>query len=295
MSTLDHLPLNSLRAVEAAGRNGSFRAAAEELGVTQGAVAQQVRGLEERLGVELFERHPRGVRLTETGQRMHDRLQTAFRQMEDALANLRDHEEPVRLAMPGDLTAGWLEPRLDSLIKAHPGLLIEVIVPGEGAADLMMSAGEPPAGMMAISSGLFLSEIVAVAKPGVLREGRGFAGVHLLHDTRDLWPGFIEEVMGLERPARLGGLQLGDPEAALAAALAGQGVALAERRAVARALSEGRLERVDPGSLRSGRAYRLSGAVRKLTEPSVRKVVDWIVQQAAIDSGRSHARVEVGA
>lgn len=289
---LDHLPLNALRAVEAAGRLGSFRAAAEEMGVTQGAVAQQVRGLEDRLEVALFDRHPRGVALTEAGQRMCDRLKNAFRQMEDAVADLRDHEDVVRLALPGDLAAGWLEPRRDDLIRACPGVVLEVIAPEDGKSDLLLTAGEPPRGMMAVSAGLFLSEIVAVAKPGVLAEGRGFAGVHLLHDSRDLWPTFIEEVMGMERPIRLGGLQLGDPEAALAAALAGQGVALAERRAVGRALSDGRLERVDPGALRSGRAFRLSGGVQGLSRPAIRSVVDWIVRQAAIDSGRAHVTAD---
>ena len=57
-------PLNALRAFEMAGRKGSFRAAADELHITQGAVAQQVRGLEERLGIALFQRLPRGLALT---------------------------------------------------------------------------------------------------------------------------------------------------------------------------------------------------------------------------------------
>ena len=60
-------PLNALRAFEAAGRRLNFRAAAEELGVTQGAVAQQVRSLEDRLGLPLFRRLPRGLALTPEG------------------------------------------------------------------------------------------------------------------------------------------------------------------------------------------------------------------------------------
>jgi len=60
-------PLNALRAFEVSGRRLSFRAAADELGVTQGAVAQQVRALEEHLGIALFQRHPRGLQLTLAG------------------------------------------------------------------------------------------------------------------------------------------------------------------------------------------------------------------------------------
>lgn len=62
---VDLPPLNGLRAFAAAGRNLTFRAAAEDLGVTQGAVAQQVRGLEEHLGLRLFMREPRGLAFTE--------------------------------------------------------------------------------------------------------------------------------------------------------------------------------------------------------------------------------------
>ena len=81
-------PLNALRAFEASARHLNFRLAAEELGVTQGAVAQQVRGLEARLGDALFDRLPRGLRLTEAGRRFHAPLRRAFRLIEEAVEEL---------------------------------------------------------------------------------------------------------------------------------------------------------------------------------------------------------------
>lgn len=287
MFELENLPLNALRSFEAAGRLGSFRAASQEMGLTQGAVAQHVRGLEEKLETDLFERHPRGVRLTESGGRMHARLQRAFRQMEDAVASLRDDQQPVRLALPGDLALGWMEARRDILALSHPEMHLELQHEASAETDLVLTEMDPPLAMIPVSSRLFMSEIVAVARPGVLVEGRGFGGVHLLHDSRDLWPEFITEVMGLRRPDRLGGKRLGDPETALAAALAGQGVALAQRRAVRGFLADGALEQVDPGVLRHGRAFRVSGTAKTLSRPEVRAVVDWIIAESAQETRRT--------
>ena len=82
-------PLNGLRAFDAAGRHLSFRAAAEELGVTQGAVAQQVRGLEAHLGLRLFERRPRGLAFTAAGRGYHREVSAGFAQLSRETATLR--------------------------------------------------------------------------------------------------------------------------------------------------------------------------------------------------------------
>src|ERR1700742_3641438 len=78
------LPLNALRAFEAAARHASFTHAAEELHVTQAAVSHQVKALEERLGVELFVRRPRGLEITGEGQALLPNLRNAFDLMTNA-------------------------------------------------------------------------------------------------------------------------------------------------------------------------------------------------------------------
>src|SRR5919205_3691585 len=78
-------PLKSLRAFEAAARHLSFTKAAEELHVTQAAVAQQVKGLEEWLGAKLFRRLPRGLLLTDEGQALLPELRDAFDRMSHAI------------------------------------------------------------------------------------------------------------------------------------------------------------------------------------------------------------------
>src|SRR5690242_15118579 len=81
-------PLNALRAFEAAARHMSLTRAAEELHVTAGALSHQIRGLEEMLGLKLFERRVRAVALTPAGKRFFPPLQTAFAHLRDAVTVL---------------------------------------------------------------------------------------------------------------------------------------------------------------------------------------------------------------
>src|SRR5690349_23065185 len=95
MKTAQLPSLNAIRAFEAASRHLSFRLAAEELGVTQGAVAQHVRGLEDHLGVMLFDRLPRTLALTEPGRRYAGTIRRAFELIVEATAAVQP--EPLRL------------------------------------------------------------------------------------------------------------------------------------------------------------------------------------------------------
>ena len=105
-------PLNALRAFEASARHLNFRLAAEELGVTQGAVAQHVRGLEADLGIKLFDRLPRTLALTGVGRSYAAQLRRAFDLLTQATATLRP--EPLRLTISVSPTfaSKWLIPRL---------------------------------------------------------------------------------------------------------------------------------------------------------------------------------------
>src|SRR3712207_1094044 len=104
-------PLNALRAFEVSAQHLNFRLAAEELGVTQGAVAQQVRGREADLGIKLFERLPRTLALTRHGRRYAGQLRRALELMAEATAALRP--EPLRLtsSVTPTFAAKWLMPR----------------------------------------------------------------------------------------------------------------------------------------------------------------------------------------
>lgn len=127
MSTeLDLPPLNGLRAFAAAGRHLTFRAAADELGVTQGAVAQQVRGLEDHLGLRLFLREPRGLAFTEEGRAYHTAISHAFSQLADATTALRSSPSRVTISVTPTFASKWLIPRLAEFTAAHPDIDLRI-------------------------------------------------------------------------------------------------------------------------------------------------------------------------
>src|SRR5215213_2575013 len=115
-------PLNALRAFEAAARHLSLTKAAAELNVTAGALSHQIRGLEDLLGVKLFERGVRAISLTAAGRQLYPGLQTGFVHLRDAVANLAasDSDRVLTISTPPGLTSKWLAPRLYRFAAAHP-------------------------------------------------------------------------------------------------------------------------------------------------------------------------------
>lgn len=122
-------PLNALRAFEAAARLGGFAAAAEELSVTPGAVAQQVKALEAHLGAELFHRRAQGVALTALGRRAAAEFSDAFDQLGAAMQAVRSAARPeeARIAALPAIAQLWLSPRLPAIRAAHLGAAISVV------------------------------------------------------------------------------------------------------------------------------------------------------------------------
>jgi LysR family transcriptional regulator, regulator of gene expression of beta-lactamase len=123
------LPLNALRAFEAAARHLSFTRAGLELNVTQNAVSAQVKNLELRLGVQLFRRLPRGLALTDEGAAMwpmlndgFDRIRLVLEQFEGGL-----HREVLTVAVVGTFAVGWLLPRMDAFRREHPAIDLRLL------------------------------------------------------------------------------------------------------------------------------------------------------------------------
>ena len=118
------LPLTALRTFESASRLLSFKAAAQELSVTPTAVSHQIRSLETWLGVPLFERLPRQVRLTECGERLFHSLHGALLDVAQSLDTLRPQRSAGHLTVSTTpaFAALWLVPRLGRFYAAHPGI-----------------------------------------------------------------------------------------------------------------------------------------------------------------------------
>ena len=131
-----HLPLNALRVLDAAARHLSFTRAADELAVTPAAVGQQIRALEDTLGVVLFRRTTRGLELTPEAEAGLAPLRDGFLQFEEAVRAMQagQSSKSLTIAAPRDVTEKWLLPRLATLAAADPDLRF-VLLPAEDGID----------------------------------------------------------------------------------------------------------------------------------------------------------------
>jgi LysR family glycine cleavage system transcriptional activator len=129
-----HLPLNGLRVLDAAARNLSFTRAADELAVTPAAVGQQIRALEDTLGVVLFRRTAKGLELTPEGEAGLEALRAGFLQFEEAVRAMQagQSSKTLTIAAPRDFTAKWLAPRLADYGRTDPDLRFVLLSSDEG-------------------------------------------------------------------------------------------------------------------------------------------------------------------
>lgn len=250
-------PLNALRAFEAAARLQSVSRAGEELHVTHGAISRQIRVLEEQLGVSLFDKDGRGVKLTEAGVRLRDAAGDAFERLRGVCAEIRQRQEgaPFVLGCPGSLLARWFIPRLDRLNRDLPELRLQLsasegeLDPRRPGVDATLCFATPPWPADVQVHELDTERIGPVLSPRyagyeALRGAPAAAllGEPLLHTVSrpQAWPQWAL-AQGLE-PARLQqGQGFEHLYYLLEAAAAGLGVAIAPQQLVADDLAAGRL------------------------------------------------------
>lgn len=243
-------PLNALRAFEVSGRRLSFRAAADELGVTQGAVAQQVRALEAHLGLALFQRHPRGLQLTLAGVTYLAEVTRAFDTLADATGRLLARPDTVTISVTPTVAAKLLIPRLGDLQAVLPDVELRTVATEalsdfeRDQVDIAVRLTRPPFSADLEAQLLFRQDLVAVASPRLVGNMtlplpiEQLRALPLLHDAHDHWATFLK-VSG-----KLPGAVFNQTTLALDAAVAGQGVALACKTFVAADLATGRLVQV---------------------------------------------------
>lgn len=124
---LQHTPLSILRAFEAAGRTGSFRAAAEELNLSPSAVSHAIRKLNQTLGTELFHRDGRAVRLSPDGEALMRHVGRAFEELRRGMEVVSTRgTRLLRLHSAPSFAAQWLTPRLAKFLAGHPGIEIRL-------------------------------------------------------------------------------------------------------------------------------------------------------------------------
>ncbi len=247
--------LNGVKVFEVAARHLNFRLAAEELGVTQGAVAQQIRGLEAELGVKLFERLPRMLALTGEGRAYIADVRRALEIIARATDGLKP--QPVRLTISTtpSFASKWLIPRLPDFTSRHRDLDLHILATDRmsnfqaDGVDLAVRYGRPPFGAGLAVELLFEQETIAVCSPRLMGDkvpdtAAELADYTLLHDAHNFWPEFIERHFGESPQAAFKGISFNQTSHAIEAAIAGQGIVLANRNFVAQDIAEGRLVRI---------------------------------------------------
>jgi len=279
-----YLPLNGLRAFEAAARHASLTKAAIELNVTPAALGHQVKALEERLGTTLFHRLPRGLALTDEGQALLPVLKDAFDRMAAALARFDDGRgrELLSVGAVGSFAVAWLLPRLPAFEAAHPEVDLRLstnnnrVDIAEEGLDFAIRFGDGAwHGTEAVL--LFpapLTPLCSAETATRLREPADLPGETLLRSYRsDEWPAWFAAA-GVEETPQLTGPVFDSAALMVEAALAGQGVALAPA-----VLFEGRAARPFAAEVDLG-GYWLTRLKSKRPSPAMKAFETWLCAEA---------------
>jgi len=283
-----YLPLNALRAFETSARHLSFTRAASELNVTQAAVSQQVRTLEERLGATLFKRLPRGLAITDEGLALRPVLTDAFDRIEAVLRQFEGghFHEVLTVGAVGTFAVGWLMPRLKSFHDAHPFVELRIMtnnnlvdLAGEGL-DFAIRFGDGTwPGSRAAK--LFDAPLAALCTPDIaqrLQSPADLANEKLLRSYRaDDWTLWFDAAGLAPRPVR--GPIFDSSRLMVEAAMQGAGIALAPVSMFERDLAAGRLVRPFDIEVQAG-SYWLTSQKGKTATPAMRAFKQWIVKEA---------------
>lgn len=293
--------LASLRFFAAAARHLSFKRAAIELHVTQGAVSQQIKHLEQALGCALFHRLPRQIALTDEGRRFASVVERALAditQEAQAIAAARAPVE-IRLRTGPSFALRWLVPRLGTFFARHPGIRLFVtgaygyLDPAHRDFDLAieMSRDKFPS----LRTEVLMEETLApVCSPEYLRRHaflkrpRDLVRCTLLHDGH-AWVGAPEDAEWRHWLDAVGGKDIDSTQGqffslanmAIEAALAHQGIAMGRGALVRDLLEAGRLVMPFRQRVPSPRRYCLVYPAELAGRPHMKAVIAWPHAQAA--------------
>jgi DNA-binding transcriptional LysR family regulator len=282
--------LSALAAFEAAARHQNFAHAGEELHLTASAVSHHVRRLEARLGLPLFQRHARGVSLTDAGRQLADSASSAMSDMEAVLGGLRageDEEQRLRISTLHSLLYTWLMPRLPRFTAQHPGLRLSIDTEvgltrfEEGGHDLAIRHG-PGHWPGLVSHHLMDDALFPVASPALpglskVKTAADVAALPLINDlARQGWHDWFRAagVHGAELPPAH---VFSDTTDAFEAAAHGLGAALARERIVEPWLREGRLLRLPGPSLPTRWNYFIVHPSHRLLRQGAQAFRDWLL------------------
>jgi len=288
----ENLSLNALRAFESVARHGSFKAAAEELFVTPAAISQQIKSLEDNLGVKLFHRQSRSITLTKNAQRGIAKASEGFNNLTEAIQLIKAENDNTTLTVwsSPSFASKWLVPRLAEFTRANPGIDLEIsaerslIDTGEnnekGSIQLDMFKREEVDIAIRFGQGVYDNCTVdkALTTPDDLRHQT------LLHDAtpyegRPSWSVWLEAA-GVENIDAEHGITFNSVNLALAAAAEGQGVVFTLEALAQDDIEAGRLVAPFDLSLPMSFAYYMITLEEFAEKPKVKRFRDWLLTKA---------------
>lgn len=266
MKNLNRIHLGGLRAVEAVGRLGNLRLAAGDLGVTPGAVSQQIQKTERQLGCILFERQRKGLTLTPLGREIMEYLSRGMADLSAAIAIAeRQHEQTLTVSVAPVFASKWLVWRLKKFNGLNPDIRIRVeatdqlVDPGLNDVDVCIRVGRGPWPNV-VAEKLIGHHIFPVCSPALaaqLKTPSDLANIPIIRDPEamfgwNVWlkeKGLDDSILGDEGPS------FSDGSLCLDAAIAGQGVFLAWETLANDAVAQGQVVAPFDGRYPSGASY----------------------------------------
>lgn len=295
-------PLNLIEGFEAAARHLSFTKAADELFLTQSAVSRQIKALEDRLGVALFERRPRALVLTQSGAALYRTVVEVLQRIDETTRQIRGRKEARAFTVTTTpaFAALWLIPRLTAYTSDHP--LVDVRI--SASTDLIdierrgIEVAIRYSGPLAQGEAkkIFGEDVMPVCAPSLLRDRArplrhpsDLARHVLLHyeDTRASpsldWSTWLH-AEGIPSLKPAGVMHFNQYDQVVLAAINGQGIALGRNPLLGRLLRAKKLVAPFPARQVAARGYYVIESKAGARNPDVQTFVAWILAEANSDA-----------
>ncbi len=283
--------LNALKAFETVSRHLNFKLAADELNVTQSAVAQQVRSLEQELSIKLFDRHPKGVSLTPNGRNYANSIQFAFNLIHEATSSFIDKKQKITISSTPTFASKWLIPKLADFTAAHPDIELQILATEKmshfqnDGVDLAIRYGQVPSNAGLNTELLIQDSFMVVASPDLVKLEQSSLSLNelfkypLLHDAHHLWSIFLEKLSSEISLNILKSIRFNQTALAIDAAIAAQGIVLTNPLFIDAELKNGKLIKIYEQELEMDTGFYLVSPRYSKNSENVTRVRNWLLSQ----------------
>lgn len=289
------LTSRSILAFHLAAQENSFTKAADTLNVSQPAISHGVRQLEERLGVELFERNPQGVILTEMGEKLARRIQRGLAEIQLGLEEALSHTQPekITLLVSTSVASHWLMPRIARFKQLYPEVQLHCITQDtdqglqESRFDLCIPLGLAPE--TGFQRWQFAEEVLTpVCSPEFaykhqLHNLSAINDIPLIHleeryNSRYNWQHFFDDC-NLSPHSSRGDETYNDYSIVLQAAMEGQGLALGWQHIVGPLIQQGKLVAPFEQQIATNQPFHIIAPEHKPLNPNTKALLDWLLKE----------------